>query len=229
MSKDPQAPPLPAGDPQRSRIASIAARLMAEDGIDSFSTAKRKAALSLGLPENARLPDDTEVEAELRLYQRLFQDEEQTERIAYLRQKALDFMAIVQPFNPYLTGSVLDGTAGRYAEIDLQLFTDSAKDVEIFLLNRQIDYEHSTPRSDRAEAVLTVHDDDQVMLIANSGKIIRMPMDTLRLIGRNTQGVRLINLEEHELVAGLSMLAREEEMDEDESDIVDDTGEDTEA
>ena len=67
------------------------------------------------------------------------------------------------------------------------------------------------------------------MLIANSGKIIRMPMDTLRLIGRNTQGVRLINLEEHELVAGLSMLAREEEMDEDESDIVDDTGEDTEA
>ena len=160
MSKDPQAPPLPAGDPQRSRIASIAARLMAEDGIDSFSTAKRKAALSLGLPENARLPDDTEVEAELRLYQRLFQDEEQTKRIAYLRQKALDFMAIVQSFNPYLTGSVLDGTAGRYAEIDLQLFTDSAKDVEIFLLNRQIDYEHSTPRSDRAEAVLTVHDDD---------------------------------------------------------------------
>ena len=67
------------------------------------------------------------------------------------------------------------------------------------------------------------------MLIANSGKIIRRPMDTLRLIGRNTQGVRLINLEEHELVAGLSMLAREEEMDEDESDIVDDTGEDTEA
>ena len=48
-------------------------------------------------------------------------------------------------------------------------------------------------------------------------------------VGRNTQGVRLINLEEHELVAGLSMLAREEEMDEDESDIVDDTGEDTEA
>ena len=38
----------------------------------------------------------------------------------------------MQKFNPYLTGSVLDGTAGRYAEIDIQLFTDSAKDVEIF-------------------------------------------------------------------------------------------------
>ncbi len=62
--------------------------------------------------------------------------------------------------------------------------------------------------------VLTVRDDDQVMLIANSGKIIRMPMDTLRVIGRNTQGVRLINLEEHEQVADLSILAREEDMGE---------------
>lgn len=157
MSKDVS---FPTSDLQRARIASIAARLMAEDGISSAFMAKRKAALSLGLPESAGLPDDTEVEAELRLYQRLYQNEEQTERIVHLRQKALDFMAIMQPFNPYLTGSVLDGTAGRYAEIDLQLFTDSAKDVEIFLLNRQIDYQHSTPRSERAEAVFTVHDDD---------------------------------------------------------------------
>ena len=96
----------------------------------------------------------------------------------------------------------------------------------------------TSERNGSVVGVLTVHDDDQVMLIADSGKIIRMPMDTLRLIGRNTQGVRLINLEEHELVAGLSMLAREEEMDvEDDSDIagdaggntVEDSGEDTEA
>lgn len=96
----------------------------------------------------------------------------------------------------------------------------------------------TSERNGSVVGVLTVHDEDQVMLIADSGKIIRMPMDTLRLIGRNTQGVRLINLEEHELVAGLSMLAREEEMDdEDDSDIAEDadentaedSGEDTEA
>jgi hypothetical protein len=57
---------------------------------------------------------------------------------------------------------VLDGTAGRYAEIDIQLFTDSAKDVEIFLLNQRIDFEHSQPRSERAEAVLTIHSEDAV-------------------------------------------------------------------
>ena len=144
----------------RTLIASTAAKLMAEHGINDFSQAKRKAVQSLGLPDNSKLPENAEVEAELRLYQRLFQDEEQTERIAYLRQKACEVMAIVQRFNPYLTGSVLDGTAGRYAEIDIQLFTDSAKDVEIFLLNQRIDFSHSQPRSDRVEAVLTLHSDD---------------------------------------------------------------------
>ena len=157
MSKD---SPFPTGDPQGALIASLAAKLMAEDGISDYSVAKRKAALNLGLPENARLPENAAVESELRIYQRLFQGGEQAERIAHLRQKAVDFMLIMHSFNPYLTGSVLDGTAGRYAEIDIQLFTDSAKDVEIFLLNQGIDYQHSTPRSERAEAVLTVLDEE---------------------------------------------------------------------
>ena len=148
---------------QRTLIASTAARLMAEDGINDFSFAKRKAARSLGLPETSQMPDNAEVEAELRSYQRLFQDTEQSERITHLRRKAAELMEIVQRFNPYLTGSVLDGTAGRYAEIDIQLFADSAKDVEIFLLNQSINFEHSTPRTDRAEAVLTTQADDTVV------------------------------------------------------------------
>ena len=150
-------------DLQRTRIASAAARLMAEDGIGDFTFAKRKAARSLGLPDTAHLPDNAEVEAELRTYQRLFHDEEQTARIAELRRKAVEMMAITQQFNPYLTGSVLDGSAGRYAEIDIQLFADSAKDVEIFLLNQQIDFEHSEPRTERAEAVLTIQNADTVI------------------------------------------------------------------
>ncbi len=71
----------------------------------------------------------------------------------------------------------------------------------------------TSDRNGNVVGVLPVHDDDQVMLIANSGKIIRMPMDTLRIIGRNTQGVRLINLNDHESVVGLSMLVREEFVD----------------
>jgi len=71
----------------------------------------------------------------------------------------------------------------------------------------------TSERNGNVVGVLPVVDEDQVMLIANSGKVIRMPMDTVRIIGRNTQGVRLINLEEGELVVDMSMLAREEVLD----------------
>ena len=148
---------------RRAQIASAAARLIAEHGLADYAQAKRKAVHSLGLPEGTPLPENAEVDSELRIYQRLFQDGEQSERVDHLRRKAAEIMAIMQRFNAYLTGSVLDGSAGRYAEIDIQLFTDSAKDVEIFLLNQHLDFAHSVPRTDRAEAVLTIDDDDAVI------------------------------------------------------------------
>ena len=167
---------------QQHLIASAAARLMAEGGITDYVQAKRKAAQGLGLPENTRLPDNAEVEAELRCYQRLFQDEAQRQRIDHLRKVAREIMTVVQRFNPYLTGSVLDGTAGRHSEIDIQLFTDSAKDVEIFLLNQRIDYEHSTPRTDRAEAVLTLQGDDSVI------NLIVYPRNQERVVFKTRDG-----------------------------------------
>jgi hypothetical protein len=47
-------------------------------------------------------------------------------------------MQALEQFNPYLTGPVLKGIAGPYAEIDLQLFPESTKELEIFLLDRNI-------------------------------------------------------------------------------------------
>jgi len=79
----------------------------------------------------------------------------------------------------------------------------------------------TSERNGKVLGALQVVDDDQVMLIANSGKVIRMPMDTVRIIGRNTQGVRLINLDKGEKVVGISLLAREAEIEEEE-DFVDD-------
>ncbi|HEU4645360.1 MAG TPA: hypothetical protein VFS80_07330, partial [Burkholderiales bacterium] len=70
----------------RARIAATAARLMAEDGIDDFALAKRKAARQLGAPDTEALPANHEVEAELRAYRALYQAEEHSERIAELRR-----------------------------------------------------------------------------------------------------------------------------------------------
>lgn len=175
---------------QRTLIANTAARLIAEDGINDYAVAKRKAAHRLGFSDTVNLPENDEVEAELRLYHRLFEDGEQIARVARLRQKATEILSKLNKFNPYLTGSVLDGTAARYAEIDIQLFTDSAKDVEIFLLNQGIDYSHSTPRTERAEAVLTIHEEDTVAnLIIYPAQEERVTFKTRD--GRNRQRARL--------------------------------------
>jgi hypothetical protein len=50
-------------------------------------------------------------------------------------------MRLLEPFNPWLTGSVLSGTAGAHSDINLQLFTDDGKALELFLLNRRWDYQ----------------------------------------------------------------------------------------
>ena len=140
----------------RARIAAAAARLMAEDGIDDFALAKRKAARQLGAPATEALPANHEIEAELRAYRALYQAEEHPERIAALRGVALDAMRALEQFSPYLTGPVLTGLAGPYAQIELQLFPESAKEVEIFLLERNFAFETSEGRrysGDRARAI----------------------------------------------------------------------------
>jgi hypothetical protein len=130
----------------RQRIAAAAARLMAEDGIEDFALAKRKAARQLGAGDTQALPGNDEVEAELRAYQSLYQGEEQRLRIRDLRVKALAAMRLLIQFRPYLAGPVLKGTAGRYSDIELQLFTDDSKAVELLLLNRNIAYDVSDER-----------------------------------------------------------------------------------
>ena len=140
----------------RTRIAAAAARLMAEDGIDNFALAKRKAARQLGAADTESLPTNDEVESALRDYRALYQAEEHPERIAELRRVALDAMRALERFSPYLTGPVLKGIAGPYAEIDLQLYPDSTKDVELFLLERNIAFDTAEGRrysGDRAHAV----------------------------------------------------------------------------
>jgi len=140
----------------RARIAADAARIMAEDGVEDYAVAKRKAARRLGIEATHALPGNEEIEAALRDYRALYQPDEHEGRIAELRAIALDAMRMLERFRPYLSGAVLKGTAGPYAEIELQIFPDSTKEVEIFLLDRNIEYDTQEGRryaGDRAHAV----------------------------------------------------------------------------
>lgn len=71
----------------------------------------------------------------------------------------------------------------------------------------------ATDRTGRVIGVQQVTDDDNLMLVTSIGKIIRLRVADIRVIGRNTQGVRLIDIEEGERVVSLARLAEQEEED----------------
>jgi len=124
----------------RLEIAAAAARLVAQDGAD-YGSAKRKAARQIlgelqGRPN--LLPDDELIEDQLRQYNALFLADSQPARLFQLRTIALQVMEALEQFHPLLRGAVLNGTAGPHDEIYLQLFAESAKDIHIFLLNKNV-------------------------------------------------------------------------------------------
>jgi DNA gyrase subunit A len=69
----------------------------------------------------------------------------------------------------------------------------------------------TTDKTGRVIGVRLVTDDDQIMLVTSGGKVIRLRVKEIRVIGRNTQGVRLIVLEEGERVASVARLAERED------------------
>jgi len=68
----------------------------------------------------------------------------------------------------------------------------------------------TTERNGQVVAIAKVTDADEVMLTTTRGILIRTPVTDMRLIGRNTQGVRLIRVEEGDSVSSLAKLPEEE-------------------
>ena len=131
-----------AANDLRTELAATAARLIAEEGCE-YGQAKRRAVQEI-LGDDARrstMPDNHEVEYELRRYLRLFGGEAHRALLAALRGVAAETMQTLQEFDPHLIGAVLNGTATEHSDIHLQLFVDSAKDVELRLINLGIDFD----------------------------------------------------------------------------------------
>jgi len=102
--------------------------------------------------------------------------------------------------------TVADGGFGKRTEMDeYRLQSRGGKGVITM---------KTTDKTGRVVGVQLVSPDDQLMLITNTGKIIRLRIKDIRVIGRNTQGVRLIELEEGERVVSLARLAEKEEYEE---------------
>jgi len=69
----------------------------------------------------------------------------------------------------------------------------------------------TSDRNGKVVGIAYVHDDDELMLISQQGKILRMVSRDVRAIGRATQGVRLLGVEEGDQVVSVARLAEREE------------------
>ncbi len=128
----------------RGRLASEAARLMAEQGIDDPLEARHKAAIRLGLTGARELPTGEEVVAALRDYLALFQAEPHRQRLRKLRGIACDVIRRLAPhIDARLVGPVLDGTAVASSPVTLHLLGITAEEVAIHLLSLRLAFRES--------------------------------------------------------------------------------------
>ena len=69
----------------------------------------------------------------------------------------------------------------------------------------------TTERNGMVVGILLVSDEDDLMLMTNIGKVIRMPVNSISVISRNTQGVKLMGIDADERVVGAARLAEKED------------------
>ena len=128
----------PRAEHLRRALAQEAARIMAEQGIDDYRLAKRKAAERLGATDIAVLPKNTEIEEALADHQRLFESHTHSSTLRDLRKTALQAMRLLKRFEPRLVGPVLSGTASAHSEVNLHLFAEGSESVALHLLDNNI-------------------------------------------------------------------------------------------
>jgi len=139
-------------------IAASAAQCVVEEGLE-YGPAKRRALKVLGLPPKTPLPNNDQVEAQVREYIEIFCADTQPIELMALRQHALMWMNRLAAYRPYLGGAVWHGTATRLSDIYLQLFCDDAKSTEIELINQGVEFEARTVNGLHGEPVeaLSIH------------------------------------------------------------------------
>lgn len=142
----PGKPPARNGEQKRARIASEAARIMAEEGVKDFQMAKRKATARLNITERHNLPTNEEIDHALSERLQLFHGSALARNVQQLRQVAFDAMNFLAAFEPRLVGPVLTGKVTATSEIQLHLSADTPEQVALFLQEHRVPYRLSQRR-----------------------------------------------------------------------------------
>ena len=110
-------------------------------------------------------------------------------------------MEVLRPAAPIL--SVTEQGYGKRTELDEYRVQSRGG---IGIINIQ-----TSERNGKVVGMAQVTDDDELMLITQQGKILRMASNDIRTIGRATQGVRLIDIEGDDRAVSIARLAEDEE------------------
>ena len=130
----------------RYLIAHETAKIMAEEGIKDYRLAKSKAANRLGQSLQTCLPSNSEVEAALLEYQRLFKANSHPSELHQVRKKTIQVLSLLKEFNPHLVGPVLTGLYTPHLEVYLHLYAATVEDVMFFLMDQGITFKNRERR-----------------------------------------------------------------------------------
>jgi hypothetical protein len=125
----------------KESVANLAAQLIMEEGIKDYLFAKKKAAKSLGLNENANLPTNSQIDKAIDDFNKIFNPNIDIEFLQQFKIQALKVMNVFKNFKPHLMNQLSQGIIPKFPEIRINLFADNLKDVEYVLLNSEISYE----------------------------------------------------------------------------------------
>ena len=137
-------------------VANLAAQLIMEDGIKDYLYAKKKAAKSLGINENANLPTNSQIDKAIDEFNKIFNPNIDIEFLQQFKTQALEVMSIFKNFKPHLMNQLSQGVIPKFPEIKINLFADNLKDVEYVLLNSELSYDFKEVKMNSKEGKYSI-------------------------------------------------------------------------
>lgn len=122
-------------------ISRLAAKILAEEGINDYLLAKQRAIQRLHLPAKTGLPKNSEIHKYLAEHLEIFDRNRLTSRQAQFRKLAQEIMDMLEEFQPLAVGSIVDGIITKSSRLQIHLFASTPEHVATTLMEKNIPYQ----------------------------------------------------------------------------------------